>query len=504
MKLKVLETEDKEKNLAFVELSHNGQSSVWNVQVYDRSKFVNIDTFFDEINRYWEKLPPEQQDMIWAIYGEIRANMESLTDFERLHTRLKNLVKVLYDLHDLKGIERSVRFYGDVKIPNTMKSEYDEKDIIPRTYLRDDYFDLIILTIALRPMLPIFGEYIERIKKGTGNNFKEQYAFGLLSGSYIYNCPAMERLRVYVNATVEQESVSTSAILQGLGTDELPLWLLSKSVVRRVVTGEVNIIDNTSSIISNVHHFIKSKIGSMDRDFKGKVSRKNNPKDGAQDEDNISLVETYKVKQEVSDGDVVMLSVYTEQVIPMALRVDPEVDLNKIEIATKHAIKKETMEIRPHHLTLTQWVLHKAISARGIPALNKPALLRAIGVAQGLLWDWGFEDLAVLLTAAPYVPQDEGYMTSSDSRARIPKEQLDELVERYPHYQRVSSKMQNERQANVAAKAIDILTKELIKNDWVVTGPKQLIEGRVTVGNNIMIVPPDIKHQLSSLLLKIT
>jgi len=61
--------------------------------------------------------------------------------------------------------------------------------------------------------------------------------------------------------------------------------------------------------------------------------------------------------------------------------------------------------------------------------------------------------------------------------------------------------MQNERQSNVGAKAVDLLTKEMFTHDWIIKGPNFLAKEVLTPGKNVLFVPTDIKSQLVRLLL---
>jgi len=72
----------------------------------------------------------------------------------------------------------------------------------------------------------------------------------------------------------------------------------------------------------------------------------------------------------------------------------------------------------------------------------------------------------------------------------------------YPHYQEKSRK-DNDRQRNVACKAIDNVSKDLVMCDWTVHAPQTLIEASGQVEEGILTAPRDIKTQLSKLLLNI-
>lgn len=501
MKMSIVDPEI--KGITLIRTEHNGEECYWNAITWDRTKFINISTFFDDINRYFSSLTDQQQQGVWEIYKKTHNVLSNETTILNLFVKVRNLVKELYNFINLEELKKSVLFYGNIKIPLTMKTDYGPKDIKPRTYLRNDYIDLVIFSIALRPLVPIIGVYIEKIKKEIGNTHKEHNAMGLLAHSSIYNCPAMERLRLYVLSSVEYEDMTPSAILNGLGSEERPEWLLNRCIVRKVLLGEVDVPGDKSTIISNIYNYIISTNRSMDRHFSGRVTDKREQAREGIDEDNVSQVENYKIKQEISDGVKVLLAVYTEDVVKLASDIDNTIDPNLLIECVNNAIQKEDLAICPHHLTFTQWVLSKSISPRGIPSLNKPSLLRSIGVTQALLWHWGFKEFSLLMTAYPFEFTAD-YVNTIETRARIPKDMLDILVNKYPHFQRTNSKMQNERQSNVGAKAIDLITKELFNQHWVVNGPDFLVKQTMEPGKNIIYAPSDTKSQLVSLLLKIT
>lgn len=490
--------------LSKVLVTHAGQEIVWDVNVYNRTSFLDLPGLFKEINGYWATLPMPHQRQFFDHYVLLMEAMTSVADQTRLNRRLRDIVKDFYNLLDLDSFSQWIRLYGNLKIPTSMRSEYETRDIKSWTYLRDEYEELMVYAIYLRPMIPVFGEYIERIQKAVGPKDIDRFTMALISTSKLYELPAMRRFREYVNARVEYVTIAASAVMNGLGSSELPKWLLAKSLVRRVVIGEVSVLDDKSSIISDVHHFIDQALKSMDRNFKGKINEKPAPAD-AGDEDNMSMVETFKVKQEQSDGNLVMLSFYTEQIEDMAVKIDPTIDPVKLQQCVHYTTQLTGLCATTHHMTLAQWVLKQAISPRAIPALTKAALLRSLAVTQALLWHWGFLDLAALVTATPYQTTDYDSLPSGGSKGRLNKEQVDALIARNPYFRRENSKTQNERQANVAYRAIELISAELVRHEWVLAAPPAL-QAAVLPPNaaNRMLAPAELKSQLCALLLRLS
>ena len=137
-----------------------------------------------------------------------------------------------------EDISRWVKIYGNVHVPDGVLEEVStletSKSIIARTYVKRDYTELVILAIALRPLIPIWDEYIDRIKDWVGSNYKEVAAMKLLHNSCIAECPPMTRLMTYIQGSIDPDAEDLSGILSGLGSMEKPEWLLSMVVVIRL------------------------------------------------------------------------------------------------------------------------------------------------------------------------------------------------------------------------------------------------------------------------------
>lgn len=510
------------KGLVSVNVVHGDNPPLaWDVRAYDRTGQADAigiagmeglegdkyDRVFNDINAFWAQLPPSRQENIWDVYSTIHEIL--MTDYESrsILEKLKIQVKYLYDLMPLEEIKHWMLFHSNIRIPSSLKTEYDELNPPDRTYLRSDYQDLVSLAIAVRPMIPIWGEYIGRTKSEHGTTFKESMALRLLYYTYLMQCVPMERLRTYIESSVAHSSQggpSFAAVLGGLGTTELPEWLMANIVVRRISVVPVSAADETAQIISNVHHFINNALRSLDRRFKGRVTEKSQPSASGEDPNNISSAEMYKVKQEVCDGDLVTLNVYTERVYDMAAMVIPEASQETIDLCLLHVKALENLPIHPHQVVLAQWVMTRALPARTIPLLNKPSLMRALAITQAALWQWGFYDLAAMTTAEPLSAGGDTMINIIESRGRIPKEQMDKLIEQYPHQHHPRGKNQSVRQTNVASRAIDAFCALIDRSDWRLHAPTELIALSSSTGNTKkLIVPADMRAQLANLIIRL-
>lgn len=482
--------------------SHRGNELEWSGSMLNRTSFKNLDNLFNPINGFIASWPEEKQNALWECYVEINELMRTQGELRLLFSKLKKVVEKMYSLFNYEQLRYWVLGYGNIYIPENIYDQYHGSPE-DRTYLINDYKELVVLAVGLQIMVPVFYQFIF-INKYVGNNHKEQYAYGLLSNTWIEDTPGATRLRSYVEANIAREAISVAAVCFGLSSTELPDHMYCRTVVKKVALSEVTVVDVNSSIISNVYHYLRNTYKSLDRSFTagdGKLNPKHNPTDRGGDEDNMSIAETYKVKQEISDGDLIPQSIYTENYVQMTHAIDPTVPYDLIESCIRNAWKLELEPISPHQMTVVQWVMSKVLSPRAIPNLDKPSLMRTIGASQALLFHWGFKELAVLLTAIPYVWEDNSALFTVESRNRISSEAVQRLVALYPYSTRQSGKT-SDRQTNAACRAIDALALEMSNNYWAVFIPEGKAGEFRFEFDNVLTVPADIKSQLVKLLVE--
>lgn len=501
--------------IASVRLSHGADSQVWEMRAYSRVKDKESDSpmeaIFDEINAYWATLSAERQRMLWDVYLMIGQVLDLGYDQIAISKQLRGLVKQLYMLMPLDEIRHFVNFKTNVRLPMNLRDMYSPDDPYPpvRTYLRSDYMELVVLTVALRPMVPIWGRFIAVTQKETGT-YKEMAAMALLHDSPMIGCAPMERLQNYVehtvSATVPPNSMNT-AVLAMLGSSELPTWVLAQTLVRRLAVTDVSAPTDAKGLISNIYLFITNALRSIDRRFDpllgGRTGIKKRPSEQGDEETNSSIAENYKIIQRVSDGTIVVSQVWTENVRRMAKAIDPTIPKKMTDVCLSAAMELERSPPGQHAVVFAQYVFgsRRALSPGAVPTLDKLATIRTLAITQAALWHWGFHDLANLTTAsAMQLPQDE-MVVSVDTRGRISKELMDELQEIYKHSKQGRTKQHTVRQTNVGSVGIDLLCEMMVGYDWQLNSPPDLLALASNVQHRRMMVPPDIRNQLARLII---
>ena len=500
--------------LTSITLEHKGAISTWDVSsTYSRTQNRNeedIDTatLFAEINAYWAHLSIERQSGIWEAFEDIREILEADYQLEAATSKLKQKVATLYQYMPLAELQHFLNFHADINYPSSVRDELDPNANVnraERTYLKPDYFGLVSLAVALRPMIPIWGQYIDISRRELGNNYKEYQAFGLLYNTHLVRSGELDRLREFIEHSIASQTTGDktfTTVLGGLGTTELPSWLMAMTCVRRLAPATVSGPGDSVNLIAKVHYYVDSKMKSLDRDFGrpfgGRVSEKKQT--GSGDESNTAVTEMYKIKPDISDGDIVTLNVYAEKPFRMAAVRCPDLPREYLEASLEITKGMDQMDIAPHQTWLVKWLINPVITCRAVDLLTIAPLLNCIALTQAVLWHWGFYDLAAIVTATAQITNDDFMIGASENRARIPKEHLLKMQERFPYSPPVKKNL-SARQTNVTARAVDRLAEILSKNDWVLNAPPALLEKTSRIGNaRILAAPPDLKIQLCNLL----
>jgi hypothetical protein len=479
----------------------------FNIALFDKVSYSGQYPIWKEINEYWAHLPQDKQKAIFNIYIEIRELFDNVFDTNEITEKLYHLVAKLYSYHDLSDIKHWITFHSSIYVPTVIPSTFTEQNesskTRERTYLKEDYLWLAALSVSLRIMIPIWGEFIFRTKKDSGNYFKEYMAFKLLSLSNVINSEPMNKLLVFVEGAIPNEKSKAGAIFRGLSTTDYPVWILGLVVVRRLTIGPLASTDPNTHLITFIHKFIKQRAQGNDPVSTGMIKDKITEGQGTDGENNLSNLERYKIKQEIPDGDKMIVSFYMEDAIKIAVRVCPDINVGLVYQSLESVQKLMSYNIREEQITIAQWVLARAVKPRGLLHTQKSIVLNGLAVAQAVLWHKGYRDLAALVTAMA-APADDVFYLDGESRSRIPKDMLEQLDNLFPFSRRPAGKQKITKRINAVVESIDSVSEAFSENSWLVTIPDEWVgevTGRKT--NRRYVVKSDMKIKLATLIIAI-
>lgn len=485
-------------------VSHKGASTAWEISPFEKTSFSHEFDDFEQINGYWAFLPEASQDAIFKIFQEIREIFTEIYDTDLLRNELYEKLAELYRFHAQEDIHHWSTFHGNLRVPESVKSVPPPDLPRERTYLVPDYLGLTTLAISMRPLIPIWGEYIDRTKKVHGNTYKEFYAARLLRDTNILTSPAFLRLDEFVRASIPAEKSIDSAILDSIGSKNFPEWVRSMIVVRKLCVGDVRGVDPYSNLPAVIYKYLNNKVKGMDSNFAGIVKEKPKAEDWSDSEQNVSTLETYKVKEAVAAGDIAVQSWYTEDVLRMTRVVAPTIELKLLDQSRSAVSRLENEQIHECQTVLMQWVMAPALSPRGLLRLNKEAILRVLAATQAILWHWGFYEIAALSTAIAMREETDHYGGGGDKISRLTQDQIETLNQLYPHQRRQGGKRsKTPRQTNPAIVALENVNELFSEHVWKLTVPKEWLQ-RLTDGSTRMyMVPTDFRRTLANLIITI-
>lgn len=477
--------------------SHLGKSIEWNIYNFSRTKMAKQGRSFDDINNFFLTLSPFEQQDIFNTLVDIKEILEDTLGLQELQKELTDKVAILYTRIRLDDLRTYIALTAKVVYPDDLKEEYSVNDTNKdRTYLKHEYQGLVLLVIALRIMVPIWGEYMLLNIKRAGSSFKEHLALKLLSKTELLISPEMDRLKRYVETTAISKTEKDNAVVRGISSEELPHYVMANLLVRGLAIADVNASKEGGSIITNIFGRVSYAIRE--------ISRKNTniyekfKVDDYEDQDKTSKLEQYKNVQKVSIGDIEIHKYFINRRYDLALSVDPTLDVGKLDQSLKLVERMGTFVFEKHNVLLVQWVLARQVPARVIRELTAHEMLGTIAVVQALLWHWGFLDLALIVTSTI---DRETLAVSAVSRKQAKKVTTNILNQLYPYRIDNANKTHSK---NMAHRAADEYAKSLQSYYLIPHVPEGLQEYYQSVTTNgKWMCPVDLLPRLTDLIVHV-
>jgi hypothetical protein len=454
-------------------INDDGDYIDWNVAIFNHTRFKTVDAPFRDINRYWSCLSTQRKKLIFNCYKDIKEVLDRVSLFGEDRVNVKQLsnelpakVASLYNLMPLEEIEQWSNKFSQVQFPTGLKIQHEEDDKLPdKTYLVSDYKGLVILTLTLRPMVPVWGEYVRLIQKQTGTLFKEYVGIKLINHTQIIHSEYYKRLDRYINACVTNDVETRGAVVAGISKSEIPDWLMSIVIIRRLSVGEIDASEETGNIITNIYGFVASTLDGLNKKFGG--VREKYPEDKVgEDGETGSVIEGFRPKQQASAGDIMIFNVYADNTFKIVKDIDPTVPDDLIELCMESSKCLRTLNVTNLHQVLVQWVLAEVISPQAVLSLNREPFISSVAATQAILIHWGFYVLAGLLNSKGLLP--DGNTAIINPTFRISSDLIDELNIYYPYSFNSSGKAVNPASNsiyNVVKNYIDCYIWECLLSD---------------------------------------
>lgn len=417
---------------------------------WSRVSAIMVNDIFATINKYWSTLPMNKVLDFENIYKQIMECFNDRTDAHVLNPKLKPLCEQLLRLFDWNYFKLWCVNHGGLRMDNGIKESLDDKDKEGLTYYTEDYKDLLVLSVMLKSILPVWGAYHDELTDSIGKYHIHIAALDLIRSEYFNNLPPLVKLESYIEAFTEIKITKAGySLLSGIGGEEVPSFLLALALIKKVVI--FNVQDGSASIVKNVYHLLTERCKEITR-FKP-----NEKKDIDSEGGDLSIADRYKIVQRIPPAVSEMLSFYGSDFRRVARDIDPTIPDVLIE---KYAGVKPDLDIKEFHLPILSFVCVRVMKGRSLRIIPYGVFLNMIKASAAALDHWGFLEIAELITSTPS-PKDI-YQVSSSLTGNRSFKLLDigklndlNLIYRY-----------TTNNKNPGITVIDNILTEVIKYDW--------------------------------------
>lgn len=504
-----------------VTLEHNGHKINWSYRFSVRTSTIRAaigappritpEELYSPLNDYLETLPPQSQLALFDVYRRIHEAFGTLPNTHQLMDMLKPLIAEIYAIINLDQISRWAQVNQRIHVPEDVQAvfEYDEETAHKReiTYTVPEYWQLLTLAIALRALMPVWGQFIDYINKHVAPSWKEYYAYKLLSQSSLWECAPMQKLRMSLNFRFDNSKQENfdSAVVEFASRDEIPEWLTGMMVVKKVMVGEIDyrFLPPTRSLVKIIYNSIKELLDKPSPKFLKGYLKDKSPDAGNLDSDGqgkSSILEAYKIPVEIIPGDQAVLNAVAVQKEYLVQIIEPTLPPRLLLQAERNANVLEQRRIYDGQRALVQLTLHEALPVMAGQFIERAGMLAMTAVAQAILWFRGHKALAALLTAAA-LPSDFPMSGDATTRLKLSKEMKAEMDRMYPYARTVQQgRDRTGRQPNDGLRAIEAILDALDKQSWQLTIPKSWmidLMGDDTPSLRLQAIPPDIRTKLA-------
>lgn len=482
-------------------IEHNGQELDWNIVGFKRTPVAKSQEEFDYINQYCEYLSYRRQTDIFEKYIRVHEVFKDFGDFNLKQQRLTKAVTELFGIIDEDHIMDWIKNVSDIPIATNLKERYSEHDKDPhKTYLRHEYYGLVMLMVTLRFMTGIWGQYLHLNHKKVGTNFKEYTALRLLDKTWVYSCDATTRLRQYVEAWIKQNNKSEAAVMGGVSSFELPVFVLATIMVRKLSTGSMDAELDSGGVVVNIYRGLMTVLNDLAGKFSALSDKSAHIKDNrSDDQSNWSTCELYKIIQPMSAGQVITISHFVNQTRAVAYQIDPTLPIDILDQCIDNILSLPNYFVEQHSALLAQWTLDPAVPCRIFYNLHKDKVLTLVALAQALLWHWDFPDLALLITTQADKTRLVTGAQAHRVKKRVRNDPMNELDAKYPYHKPNKIKP---RDNNPAHQAISLF-KEDLRACWLQHNPPPFMQdfaNEVAIDDRGSLAPDDLSTQLAELL----
>lgn len=517
------------KSFSMVQVSHAGEAElIFNAGGYANTKpgaLVADDTaefgqrveLFAEVNEFISRMSKQQQDDLYECYARLESVYSTFSNADGsgltakytivdLDDSLADIIADIFKVVKLADVRDYIVGNRRIKLPAELSDEYVTNDKITplymeRTYRKSEYIDLTAVALALRFIIPVWGNYLPISKVETNSDMKEYNGYKLLDKSELYTCAALKRLEVYIRANLVEAEYELNTVFKFLSSEEVPVYLMALALIRKLSIAPLSAENDKDHLMKIVYNYVCGNNNRMPNSFGGNIKPKTD-NEGLSD-DNGSVWCIYKMKEQISTGDLMIMQVYITDYLTAGKHIEPELSNTRLEQCVKMTGNLADFDPTPAQLALCIQVMSTVIAGCVVEMFDRKTLMIAMGISQAVLWEWNFPQLAILLTGK-IIPMEEDEIPQVLARHKISQTNREKLEAIYPYKLPETKRSDNVMSTNPGIRGVEEIASELFISTWKPRCPKPLAHSyqRCDISGEV-IVSADIRDQVAELLIKL-
>lgn len=455
----------------------------------DLTDFYKDQTFlhnlYSHINEYVSTLPIHTQKEIYDVFykvnnGDYKQNFSDINYVVKLENNIAKVSELLnYNNFKLWMSHKE----NEIFIPDTIKSEYiydpDMNTMLEKTYIKQEYVNLICLILFIRALSPLYIDFYNYIKQITTHYYYK--IFMLFIRSDIYTSPEIEKLKEYIDVTQQTLIGNTKnehlIITAGLSDDDIPDSLIGEIIFNKLLT--IDFFNKKCNIISFTFQTIKYK-GNFATSDSVVIRSKSTISDP--NKEDISYFEDYRKTSKIPTGTVVEIQHSLSDINSLVNTLGyTNFDFDQYNKELENVKFLMEKNIDKMQIFLLGWFLSKVINPRALHYIEFKKLIELMLFAKVVLLQNNHPFIAMLLSSYKTL---EGNYVNIIIRNTLNKNLVKRLV---PYFSYV---MEEDKQS-IIEKTITEVSREIVNNVWIPVGtPEQLAgvinsEGYLDIPGNI-------------------
>lgn len=492
----------------FICIEHKGERIEFYLTFF---KVSNVGPLFLDLNNYWKYRAEsggarESLDRLFDLYKQARKIVSPFT-MGGGAKELRPIVAEILEFHSHEAVSLWMNNWSNICHPH-LDNENSKQYRREQTYNSEEYRDLVAMSILLKAIVPIWGEYVTR-EQGVVNDVSSTKMMRLLEGTNLMSSPAYQRFVVFINALTETVQVTPNAVFAGIPSTQLSKWVINRVMVDKVAlitpTHERDPDErNPINLVANIHRYVRQIVDQLNMPKKNAIVDKADPQNsGKSEEDNTSIAEGYTISEDLPEVTKIYYDYFSKDMRTLALQAKERIDLDLCKELVNTNMRRRSFAPTEWQFKTVSLLMAHVVGSRSILYTNRVGAMNILSIAQVMAFELGAPNIAALI-GGDVVHRLENSAASSQIKEQQTRV-LDDLYTIRRKFKRAKQGGQPQAK-NPGILAAETLAEHYGRCTWAVHVPKA-IESELTLQTLAtqkgFVVPAQFRQELAELIIRI-